>query len=167
MEMNFEQKAFAGARISLGIIFFWAFLDKLFGLGFHTAADKSWLLGNSPTMGFLKFATAGPLSTIFQSLAGQAWVDILFMLGLALIGIALLLGIGVRIAGYAGALLVFLMFLAAVPFYSPESNNPLVDDHIVYMFILLAFTQMKVGHWYGYGKQWAKSNWVKKYPLLE
>lgn len=167
MEMKLEQKAFAGVRISLGIIFFWAFLDKLFGLGFSTTADKSWLLGNSPTFGFLKFATAGPLSTVFQSLAGQVWVDWLFMIGLALIGIALLLGIGVRLAGYSGALLLLLMYLAAIPFYTPESHNPIMDEHLVYLFILLAFTQIKVGHWYGYGKQWAKTEWVKEHPFLE
>lgn len=167
MDVKFEHKALAGARITLGVIFFWAFLDKLFGLGYSTAADKSWLAGVSPTAGFLKFATAGPLSSFFQSMAGQVWIDWLFMLGLALLGLALLLGIGIQIAGYAGALLVFLMFLAAIPFYAPESHNPLVDEHIVYLFILLTFTQLKVGHWYGFGKQWSKSSWVKKYPLLE
>ncbi len=165
--MKFEQKAWAGARISLGIIFFWAFLDKLFGLGYTTAADKSWLLGNSPTAGFLKFATAGPFSTIFQSLAGQGWVDWLFMLGLALIGFALLSGMGMKLAGYFGALLVFMMYLAALPFFAPESHNPLVDEHIVYMFILLAFTRMNVGHWYGFGKQWSQTRIVKENPILE
>lgn len=165
--MKFEQKAWAGARISLGIIFSWAFLDKLFGLGYSTAADKSWLLGNSPTTGFLKFATAGPLSSIFQSMAGQVWVDWLFMLGLALIGFALLSGMGMKLAGYSGALLMSFMFLAAIPFYAPESHNPLVDEHIVYAFILLAFTQIKVGQWYGFGKQWSQTKWVKENPILE
>lgn len=165
--MKFEQKAWAGARISLGIIFFWAFLDKLFGLGYSTAADKSWLLGNSPTAGFLKFATAGPLSSIFQSMAGQVWVDWLFMLGLALIGFALLSGMGMKLAGYSGALLMSFMYLAAIPFYAPESHNPLVDEHIVYAFILLAFTQIKVGQWYGFGKQWSQTRIVKENPILE
>jgi len=30
-------------RISFGLIFLWAFFDKLFGLGFATASDKSWI----------------------------------------------------------------------------------------------------------------------------
>ena len=33
-------------RISIGLIFLWAFFDKLFGLGFATSFDKSWLAGN-------------------------------------------------------------------------------------------------------------------------
>ena len=33
----------AGIRIAMGFIFLWAFLDKVFGLGFATTSDKSWL----------------------------------------------------------------------------------------------------------------------------
>ncbi len=167
MKLSFEQKMFGMARIALGWTFLWAFMDKLWGLGFSTAADKSWLMGNSPTTGFLKFATAGPLSTIFSSLAGQGWVDWLFMLGLLGIGAALILGMGVRIAGYAGALLVLLMFFAAIPYFSEGSHNPILDEHIVYAAILLAFTRIKVGRWWGFGEKWSKSDWVKKYPILE
>ena len=40
-------------RISMGFIFLWAFIDKLFGLGFSTASDKSWLSGISLTQNYL------------------------------------------------------------------------------------------------------------------
>jgi len=43
--------AVAAMRILLGIIFLWAFVDKLFGLGFATSSAKSWLGGASPTSG--------------------------------------------------------------------------------------------------------------------
>jgi thiosulfate dehydrogenase (quinone) large subunit len=43
----------AGIRIGLGWIFLWAFLDKVFGLGYATTSAKSWLNGGSPTNGFL------------------------------------------------------------------------------------------------------------------
>ena len=69
-------------RIMLGWIFLWPFLDKLFGWGFATEAGQGWLQGGSPTAGFLQFGTKGPLAEYFQSLAGQAWVDWLFMAGL-------------------------------------------------------------------------------------
>jgi len=39
-----------------------------------------------PTLGFLKFATKGPLADVYQSFAGAAWADWLFMVGLAGIG---------------------------------------------------------------------------------
>ena len=37
------------ARISLGWIFLWAFLDKTFGWGFATPANRAWIAGGSPT----------------------------------------------------------------------------------------------------------------------
>ena len=168
MKLAFEQKMMGLARIGLGWTFLWAFMDKLWGLGFTTLPEKSWLAGASPTMGFLKFATAGPLSGVFSSLAGQAWVDWLFMLGLLGLGIALLLGIGMRIAGYAGALLLGLMYLASIPFYqTPAAHNPFVDEHLIYAAILLAFTRIKVGRWWGFAEKWSKTTLVKANPILE
>ena len=35
--------ALAAARILLGIVFLWAYFDKLFGLGFATKAAKAWV----------------------------------------------------------------------------------------------------------------------------
>ena len=47
-------------RISLGLIFLWAFLDKAFGLGRATPAENAWIDGGSPTAGFLSNAPTGP-----------------------------------------------------------------------------------------------------------
>ena len=41
--------ALALSRILLGFVFLWAFLDKTFGLGFATAAEKAWVAGGSPS----------------------------------------------------------------------------------------------------------------------
>jgi thiosulfate dehydrogenase (quinone) large subunit len=157
-----EEYVWAFLRIGLGWIFLWAFVDKLFGLGFATAADKSWLLGNSPTAGFLQFATKGPFASLFQGLAGSAFVDWLFMLGLLLLGLSLILGIGVRAASYAGALLMLLMWLAALP---PE-HNPVLDEHIIYAITLLGIGTVRAGRWMGLGNWWSKTKLVKKYHWM-
>jgi thiosulfate dehydrogenase (quinone) large subunit len=149
-------------RLTLGWIFFWAFIDKVFGLGFGTKPEQSLLNGSSPTMGFLKFATKGPFSETFQSMAGNPLVDFLFMAGLLGIGIALILGIGIKIAGYSGALMMLLMYAAVIP----PQHNPLVDDHIVYALLLLSFPHLPVGEWLGFGKIWSKTKLVKSYPIL-
>ncbi len=81
----------AAIRLSLGWIFLWAFVDKLFGLGFATPSERSWLNGGSPTKGFLSNAATGPFEGLYKSIAGAAWADWLFMIGLAGIGIALVL----------------------------------------------------------------------------
>ena len=125
-------------RLALGLILLWAFFDKLFGLGFATTADKSWLAGGSPTYGFLKLATYGPFASFYQSIAGNIFVDVLFMLALLLIGLALVFGIFMKPACYGGAILMFMMWTARLP---PE-QNPLIDEHIIYglIFILLAIS---------------------------
>lgn len=158
-----EQTLWVLIRLSMGFMLFWAFLDKLFGFGFSTTANKSWLAGVSPAEGFLKMAVKGPFASFYQSLAGNPFVDWLFMMGLLLIGLALILGIGMKVAGYAGALLMLLMWTALLL----PKNNPILDDHIIYLFIFLAFTTVKAGHWFGLGKWWTKTQIVKKYPFLE
>lgn len=162
-------------RILLGLVFLWAFVDKLIGLGFTTCRDaasntvnimcsSAWLEGGSPTTGFLKFATKGPFAEFFQSLAGNALLDWLFMLGLLGVGVALVLGIGVRLAGYSGALMLALMYVAG---FIPPEHHPFVDEHIVYMVVLLGLVKVNKDQKLGFGKSWQKTNLVKDYPILE
>lgn len=158
------QKYWEILRFILGGIFFWSFLDKTFGLGYATEPAQSWLNGVSPTYGFLQFGTEGSyFAHIFQAMAGSIIIDWLFMLGVLGIGVSLLLGIGTRVAGYSGALMMFLIYLASLPL----EHHPIFDHHIVYIVILLAFTHLKVGMWYGLRKQWKKTDIVKKYPWME
>lgn len=150
-------------RLAMSFILLWAFFDKLFGLGFATESNKSWLSGASPTAGFLKFAPDGPLALIFNSLSGNIMVDILFMGGLLLVGSALLLGIGMKITGYSGALMMFLIYLSLFP---PE-NNPLIDEHIVYIIILIGLVIRSEKQKFGLGKKWSEFQLVKNYPILK
>ena len=159
-----QQKIWALLRISLGWIFLWAFVDKLFGLGFATASDKSWLAGSSPTAGFLQFGTKGPFASLYQLLMGSTVVDWLFMIGLLLIGLALFTGIGVKIAGYAGASLMILMYTAG---FIPPEHNPFLDEHIIYAIILVGLTFTEAGKVFGFGRWWSKTKLVKKHPYLE
>lgn len=155
-----ERYIWVALRLGLGWLFLWAFLDKLFGLGFATASESAWLAGGSPTFGYLNFATSGPFAPLFQSLAGNPVADWLFMLGLLLLGLALILGIGVQIAGYSGALLMFLMWLSHLP---PE-NNPFLDEHIIYLITLIGLARVKAGQVAGLGKWWSER--VINYPFL-
>lgn len=162
MNTKTEQIIWGFLRISLGWIFLWAFLDKLFGLGFATKAESAWLSGGSPTLGFLKFATKGPFAEVFQSMAGSILVDWLFMLGLLLIGLALMLGIMVKLASLSGMVMLILMYLAAL---LPE-HNPFVDDHIIYSLVLLLFLFIPVGDWLGFGRKWSRTSFVRNMSWL-
>src|SRR3954453_22758539 len=114
----------AAARISLGWIFLWAFVDKLFGLGHETKSAQAWIHGGNPTLGFLKKGAAGPFADFYHSIAGATWTNWLFMLGLAGIGIALLAGVAMRITAAAGALMLVMMWSVVLP----PANNPFMDD---------------------------------------
>lgn len=148
--------ALAVTRVLLGFVFLWAFLDKLLGLGFATPAARAWVNGGSPTTGFLK-GVEGPFAGFFNSLSGAAWADWLFMLGLLGIGVALILGVAVRVAAASGIAMMLLMWLAVMPL----DNNPVVDDHVVYAAILvvvaLALPQQKL----------SLQSWWRSLPVVE
>jgi thiosulfate dehydrogenase [quinone] large subunit len=153
----------AGLRISLGWIFLWAFLDKLLGLGFATEKDSAWLNGGSPAEGFLAFAATGPFQGIYNDIAGAAWADWLFMTGLAGIGTALILGVTMRIAAVAGALLMVLMWTAVLP---PE-NNPFMDDHLIYAGLLVLLALIGAGRTIGLGGWWERLPFVRSHGWLK
>nr|WP_226900020.1 hypothetical protein [Nonomuraea phyllanthi] len=137
----------AVARISIGWIFLWAFLDKTFGWGFATPAAKAWINGGSPTTGFLKGTGEHALGGFFSTLAGQAWVDWLFMAGLLGIGLALALGAGTRIAAGAGSAMLLLMWAAELPL----DTNPFMDEHLIYAIVLIGLALAGAGSTLGLG----------------
>jgi thiosulfate dehydrogenase [quinone] large subunit len=109
------RKTLAVLRITVGWLFLWPFFDKLFGLGYATPSSHAWIHGGSPTKGFLGGVNIGPLQGFFHSFAGAGWADWFFMAGLLGIGLALILGIGLRIAAVTGTLLVIAMWFASWP----------------------------------------------------
>lgn len=150
-------------RMSMGFVFLWGFFDKLLGLGFATPADKSWLQGTSPTYGFLKFGTDGPFQPLFEKLAGNPIVDWLFMLGLLGIGLALLLGVARKLSTLLGSILLLLLWLATVP----PTNNPIIDEHIIYILVLQLLMHLHSGDTFGLATWWEETTMVKSYPFLK
>ncbi|MEO6627781.1 MAG: hypothetical protein ABIP03_04355 [Aquihabitans sp.] len=138
-------------RLMLGWTFLWPFLDKTFGLNHETPSAKAWINGGSPTTGFLKGAV-GPFEGIYHSMAGSTLADWGFMIGLLCIGVALLTGIGMRVAAAGGALLLVLMWSASLP----PANNPFMDDHLIYAVVLLGIALVDSGRTLGLGGWWAK-----------
>lgn len=161
------------ARIGLGLIFLWAFFDKLFGLGFATCRDKmdavhvacsqAWLHGGSPTTGFLAHATQGPLAGFYHHFAGQGWVDWLFMGGLLVIGLGLTLGVWVRLASALGVIMLALMWSSLLW----PAQNPLLDEHIIYICVLLAVNLGNSQQRFGLRGWWTETRLVKAAPILE
>lgn len=156
------RRFFALARLGIGWLFLWAFADKLFGLGYSTSSGEAWIRGGSPTTSFLELETSGPLAEFFQSFAGQVWVDWVFMIGLFGIGLALMLGIGVRIAAVTGATLLVLMWAATL---LPE-QNPFMTDRLIYALVLIGIAWSDNGETWGFGRSWRQTTLVQRFPFL-
>ena len=144
-------------RVTVGVIFVWAGLDKFFNSGAP---------GNWTAQGFLKFATNGTLGwpfvtgtpdpkTIYNpthdfwvSLASNdtamTVVNTLVVAGELCIGVALIVGVVTRFAGAMGALMMAFFFLAGWSF-----SNGIVEEHATYAVVLLALAGMGAGNYYG------------------
>jgi thiosulfate dehydrogenase [quinone] large subunit len=170
-----------GAGISVGVLrlvvgwtFLWAFFDKLFALGFGTGRNPetdvvdyfgpdAWISGGSPTYGFLTFGADGPFKDFYNSIAGDAWTDWAFMLGLLAIGVAFMFGVATRLATIGGVAMYVLMWTVALP---PE-NNPIIDDHILGAAAVLVLGMLAAGRYLGLGRWWERIPLVQRFPILK
>jgi len=166
-------------RIGLGFVFLWAFLDKLIGLGFATCrttaddasftiatmCEKAWLQGGHVTEGYLVYGgnPNSPFHDFFVNLGGDRWTDWPFMLGLLGVGLALMLGIGTRIGAWAGSAMLLFMYMTQMW----PANNPILDDHIAYIFAIFAIVWLEFSRQsLGLGGWWRKLPIVQKNPWL-
>lgn len=164
--------ALAALRIGFGLVFLWAFFDKLLALGYSTGAGPdgtidrfgpaAWIHGGSPTKGFLGFAADGPFQTFWNNLAGTAFADWAFMAGLAAIGISLTLGIAMRLGTLAGFVMYVLMWSVVLP----PANNPVLDEHVLGAVSMLALGVTGAGATWGLGHAWARTRLAQRFPVL-
>ena len=101
----------------MGFVFLWPFLDKLFGLGFATSPENSWLAGTSPTQGFLSFYGVNqnsPFAFLFSDFLGSAYqiVDIAYMGMLLFAGVALMTGVFVRLSSISTIIFMISIYLS-------------------------------------------------------
>ena len=164
MEENNTRYVWGLLRLTLGLVFLWAFIDKLLGLGFATKPGEGWLAGGSPSAGFLKFGVHGPWVEFYNSLAGIPAVDWLFMLGLLFVGLTLTLGIFVKLGGLTGFLMLFLIYTAAG---IPPEHHPFIDEHFVYMLVMIGLIISDSGNYLGLGKVWSRTFFVQKFKILK
>lgn len=150
-------------RIIIGFMLVWGFIDKLFGLGMQTPSGQGMIDGGSPTHDFLAY-NDGLFAEFFNWMAGYSDIaDILLMAGLLLIGIGLMLGIATKLSVLFGSVIMIFFFLSVFPI----SDNPIVDYHIVYVFVLIAIWVTNAGSYLGLGEKWNELSIVKRFPILE
>jgi thiosulfate dehydrogenase [quinone] large subunit len=141
---NWQKTTLLLLRLALGWVFLYAGLTKVL--------NPEWTAA-----GYLKGAkTFTDLYQWFAADANIGWVSFLNQWGQVLIGTAMILGIGVRIASWGGALMMLLYYFPVLVFPKIGANSYLVDEHIIYALVLLAF-----------GADGSKEMWGGVYPWLE
>ncbi|MHA1977704.1 MAG: hypothetical protein ACW98I_12425 [Candidatus Hodarchaeales archaeon] len=171
IKTRYEEVIIGILRIAMGIVFIWPFFDKLLGLGFSTAAENAWINGGSPTQGFLLFATNqnSPFASIFTEILGPNYqiIDFIFMAMLLVVGVSLITGLLVNISSLAGIVFMVNVLLAEWYIYNPGTPvfNPLIDEHVIYIIILLFFIIVPAGKYLGLGKRWSELSFVRKTPF--
>lgn len=150
-------------RIATGLLFLWAFVDKTFGLSYATPAERAWIRGGSPTAGFLGGVDVGPFQSTFRAWAGNPFLDWLFMLGLLGIGVAVTVGVGLRLSAVTGTIMMVLMWAAEWPpalinaaGEATHSTNPLIDYHVIYALVLISLAVTFAGRHWGAGRAWER-----------
>ncbi|MEK7582743.1 MAG: DoxX family membrane protein [Patescibacteria group bacterium] len=124
-------------RISLGWLFFYAGITKVF--------DSSW-----SAAGYLQ--SAKTFSGVYQWLASASnigWINFVNEWSLVLIGAALIVGFRTRIAALLGAGLMLLYYFPILDFPYVGEHSLLVDEHIIYIFSLLILARMRAGEYWG------------------
>ena len=163
------RRVFGLLRVAMGWTFLWAFIDKLFGLGFSTGRNvetgaivfggpDAWINGGSPTAGVLGFALKGPFKGFYR-IDHRIHDDRRGTSGCRMGG----LGLRAldardrarpdprrRWGGFAavGGIIWMGIFFTATAIW-PE-HNPFLDDHVVEAIVLAAlFLAQRRGRYYG------------------
>lgn len=149
------RRSLAALRIAGGAAFLVVFVDKAVGLGLWTTPARAWINDGAPSQGLLNSETvAGPLKPVLAA-ASNPVCDVVFMAAMLAIGVAVLLGIGLRISAVVGAGVMLAMYLAEWSFgVSGGCTNPFIDHHAMYAVTLIAVAVLDAGDTWGLGARW-------------
>jgi len=143
----------------LRIAMAWTFL--------YAASHQVFVPGWSAT-GFLTHTkTFHGLFSLFTGPAIGPLVSFLVEYGHLLIGLSLLVGLAVRVSSAFGILLMLLYWMAHMDFpYISDSNNFLVDYHIVYALVLWHLILSRAGQQWGLDARASKMSIFRENRLL-
>ncbi|MEK7586546.1 MAG: DoxX family protein [Patescibacteria group bacterium] len=127
-------------RLTVGWMFFYAGITKVLNDGWSAGG---YLAGAKNFTGFYQWLASPAILPITNFL--NEW-------GLTLLGVALILGVFVRICSLLGALMMLLYYLVILEFPYPNAHAYIVDEHIIYIAILLFFATTQAGRFYGFDR---------------
>lgn len=131
-------------RITTGWLMFYAGLTKILNPDWSAIG----YLANAQTFkGFYIWLTQPTILPIINFI--NEWA-------LLLLGISLILGIFVRVSSILGAVLMLLYYFPALTFPYIKPHSFIVDEHIIYVAVLLLLSVFSAG------KVWGMDSWIAK-----
>jgi|SRR5215470_6894545 len=129
---------------------------------FLYAASHQVFVRDFSVVGFLSHTkTFHNLFAVFTTPTMAPITTVLVEYGHLLIGLSLLFGLMVRVSASFGILLMLIYWMAHMDFpFIENTNNFLIDYHIVYAGVLGYLVFKRAGH------VWGLDAWVEKRPLI-
>lgn len=134
-------------RLSMGWLFFYAGITKIL--------NPAWSAG-----GYLNGAKT--FTVFYQWLASPEilpYTNFFNEWGLTLIGVALILGVFVRLSSTLGAIMMVLYYFPILTFPKVGANSYIIDEHIIYVLVFLFLGAI------GAGRNWGLENWCSNLPI--
>lgn len=110
---------------------------SMIGLGLRLFVGGGWDAWNSIGVVLPSTYPRGPIGKIFLNFWGNPFVIQLLIWSSVLIGVALVLGVAVRLASYGGILIMLMLYLAVIP-----PSSVIINQQVMYIVV---FTLLAVG----------------------
>ncbi|MFB6073842.1 MAG: DoxX family protein [Haloarculaceae archaeon] len=144
-------------RVVMGRVLLYPGIQHLSGMAGFKAATAGTVQGAANSAG-------NPWSFLFKPMVGMEGILApLNAWGLFLVGLALILGVAVRWSAFWGA--VMMLFYWAASF--PLQHSLIVDDHVVYAFLLFGLGAFGAGRILGLDARIEKTGVVRNNPWLK
>lgn len=134
-------------RVSMGWFIFYAGITKVLNPEWSAAG---YLKGAKTFVGFYEWLLQPNILPSINFL--NEW-------GLTLVGMALILGLFVRLGSIFGAALMVLYYFPILNFPYPNPYTFLIDDHIIYALVMILLATLRAG------RVWGLENWCSSLPI--
>lgn len=142
-------------RLMLGFMMFYAGMSKIL--------DPSW----SP-FGYLARAKTFPeFYALFLDPAVISYTTLLNEWGLTLVGLALMLGIGTRIASVCGILFMMLYYFPVLAFPYIGEHSFIIDEHLIYAAGFALLITFRAGMVWSVAEVLLRQPLVRRFSILQ
>jgi len=146
--MQFQKVSIFLLRVGIGWLMFYAGITKVL--------NPEW-----SAEGYFRSAkTFNGFYTWIADSSVLPFINFINEWGLTLIGVALILGVFVRLSSIAGVALMVLYYFPVLEFpYIPGAHAYIVDDHVIYALVFLVLAGFCAG------RIWGLENWCSNLPI--